>query len=230
MKRKEVKYFFHKSKLRALLDLLKDDFNVLEIQDKRIQRYKSNYLDTSSRTMYLKHHNGHANRFKFRFREYMDNASLFFEVKHKQNTGITIKHRIPIEDRDSVYSGIEINKLLSTLSGYNLQMLPTELQVVYDRIGLIHKDLNARITLDQNVFCQDSVGNHDFENLIILELKFNRSFDKYYLMKTLRQLHLYPERISKYCISTCKLHLDVKQNRFKQKLRRIDQIKNYKQI
>ena len=55
--------------------------------------------------MYLKHHNNKLNRYKIRFREYVDNDEKFLEVKYKTNTERTIKDRIKIKKED-----LEINE------------------------------------------------------------------------------------------------------------------------
>lgn len=224
MKRKEVKYFFHQKHLYPILRFLSEEFQILEINKERKQSYQSHYLDTDDRVLYRNHHNGHDNRFKFRFRHYESSDMTFFEVKHKRNTGATHKHRVQLDGMSEDEKTTVVSRFVEEHTEYKLQDLGKFLDIDYDRIALVQKERHARITIDQKIKCSDENSQHYFDNLIILELKFDREFEKFQFMKKLRGMKLYPRRISKYCLSTCKLIPLIKRNNFKRKLHLIERI------
>jgi len=98
MNRTDTKFTFSISVLPELFQNLSPFYNVLEIDNKRIHEYKSLYFDTKKRKFYYDHHNQRVNRFKVRFREYVDSGLTFLEVKRKNNKGKTIKKRLKVKD------------------------------------------------------------------------------------------------------------------------------------
>ena len=94
MNRTDTKFASQLSKLPKLLLQLQPFYNVLTINSKVIQDYKSLYYDTKERKFYIDHHNSRVNRNKIRFREYVGSNLTFLEIKRKNNKGKTIKKRI----------------------------------------------------------------------------------------------------------------------------------------
>ena len=68
--------------------------SILQIDGKRKHDYKSLYFDTEDRKFYNDHHNQRVNRYKVRYREYVDSGLVFLEIKCKNNKGKTIKKRL----------------------------------------------------------------------------------------------------------------------------------------
>jgi hypothetical protein len=90
----------------------------------------------------------------------------------------------------------------------------------FQRITLVHKELNERLTLDFNIEFHYQNSTRKFDRLIIAELKqedLNRNSEFYQLMKS-NQIR--PYRLSKYCIGSIELYGEdrLKFNRFKKKL------------
>jgi hypothetical protein len=98
----------------------------------------------------------------------------------------------------------------------------------FQRITLVHKTLNERLTLDFNIeFHFDSIEKK-FPHLIIAELKqeeLNRNSPFYVLMK---KQQIRPYRLSKYCLGSVELYGEekLKFNRFKKKLLFLNKIEN----
>ena len=82
MRRKDKKYLFGVKHLSVLLDLVKKDYRVLDIDGHRAQHYHTCYFDTDKVEMYHKHHRGMANRHKVRIRRYGASDLHFLEVKN----------------------------------------------------------------------------------------------------------------------------------------------------
>jgi len=94
MNRIDTKYTFSIDLLPTIMQLIKADYKVLEIDGNRKSSYKTLYYDTKEFSLYTKHHNGQLNRYKIRHRTYQETGDGFLEVKFKTNKGRTIKRRI----------------------------------------------------------------------------------------------------------------------------------------
>jgi len=96
--RTEVKYFFSAKMLPEVLKTISSNYRVLDINGTRINNYETLYFDTEDFQMYLNHQSGRRNRYKIRFRKYVDSNLCFFEIKFKNSKGRTIKERIKCSD------------------------------------------------------------------------------------------------------------------------------------
>src|ERR1041384_2152206 len=72
MNRTDTKYTFHISRLDEVLEMVMENYRVLEINGKRISNYKTLYYDTNGLELYHKHQSGKLNRYKVRHRTYVD--------------------------------------------------------------------------------------------------------------------------------------------------------------
>ncbi|MCI5055013.1 MAG: VTC domain-containing protein, partial [Flavobacteriales bacterium] len=82
-KRFDLKFIFSNENFGTVFSLLKNDFFVLEVENKRIQKYLNYYFDTDFYQFYLSHHNGKLNRTKLRKRCYVESELAFLEHKFK---------------------------------------------------------------------------------------------------------------------------------------------------
>ena len=92
LKRKDTKYLLTEKQLIKVLNDLPTDFQVLDIDSKRIFSYDNVYMDTIDYMFYNQHENKEKLRTKVRTRLYEDSHLAFFEYKEKEN-GITKKYR-----------------------------------------------------------------------------------------------------------------------------------------
>ena len=98
----------------------------------------------------------------------------------------------------------------------------------FNRITLVGKKLNERLTLDLNLSFKSNGKQASLENIIIAELKQERVSRTSPFFKTMKALMIRPYRLSKYCIGVIELYgkQNVKYNRFKKKLLRIKKLEN----
>lgn len=223
MKRREIKFFFHRDKLEKLLQQFSTTHDILSINNKRYFAYQSDYFDTEDFQLYHMHHNQRRNRYKFRFRSYLDSGSVFFEIKHKNNKMITNKIRMEVTQTsnqldDSICDFIEAN------SPIDPSTLMPSIRVDYDRVTLIQHDKKARLTIDTNISMSADNQTKQLEKLAILEFKFSEDDDKTAFCNLMAASSIHPERISKYCVGVANLKDGVKTNLFKQKLSKVDKI------
>ena len=81
MKRTDTKYIVNVNFLAPILEDLQKEYQVLEIDNRRIMNYSSVYFDTPEFKFYFDHHNGKVNRTKIRQRKYVDSELTFLEIK-----------------------------------------------------------------------------------------------------------------------------------------------------
>ncbi|MCX6244395.1 MAG: polyphosphate polymerase domain-containing protein [Bacteroidetes bacterium] len=220
--RVDRKYVFPVAKLFPLLRDLDGNYRILEINGIRLNRYETLYFDTEDHRLYLHHHNGKLNRFKVRSRSYLDSGQSFFEVKFKNNKGRTVKNRIKRKEIKEEISGKAL-KLLAGHTPLDPESLKPALRVYFSRITLVNSNLTERITLDIDLHFLHNGTEKKYPGLVVAELKQARSQQSpFHLL--LREHHITPFSISKYCLGICSLNKEIKQNNFKQKLIHINHI------
>jgi hypothetical protein len=225
MNRVDTKFTFPESNLVELLAYLKGYYRVMEIEGTRTPFYQSLYLDDQKFTFYNDHHNGRTNRFKVRFRKYVETKLVFLEIKHKYK-GRTLKRRIQVDEIPSELKEDHTNFISSVIK--DQRSLRPVLWNTFNRITLVNKRENERLTLDFNLSYKWTNNNIIFEKLIIAELKqefVNRDSAFYLFMKSKR---IRPFGLSKYCIGSIEFFGgQLKINRFKKKLLKLKRINSY---
>ena len=225
MNRVDTKFAFSVTEFMTFLPHLANQYSILEIEGTRTPFYESLYLDDSQFTFFRDHHNGRTNRFKVRYRKYVESNLSFLEIKHKVK-GRTDKSRIKVDDIPLDL----LEKHTTFIEGIVTQ--DVDLKPVmwnsFHRMTLVNKSENERLTLDFDLTFKWNDKTQNFNNLIIAELKqenVNRNSAFYQLMKS---RYIRPYRLSKYCIGSIELYGDsLKFNRFKKKLLQLKKINNY---
>ena len=223
MNRTDTKFAFKANILPLLLKNIMPYYRVLSINENCIQDYKSLYFDTPDRKFYLDHHNRRVNRNKIRFREYVGSDLTFLEIKTKNNKGKTIKKRIKVDlisDKLTFKQQEYINKII----GNNLNVEAKQ-WINFSRVTLVHKTQKERLTIDVNLTFENKERSGNLKQIAIAEVKQERMSRSSDFMRIAKDLHILPIRISKYCMSTLELNPNLKQNRFKEKKRFINKLK-----
>ena len=224
MDRTDQKFNFNISQLPALLAEVRDVYRVLEVSGTKMSRYETLYYDTPEFDLFRNHHNGRTNRYKIRLRRYVESDLNFFEVKFKNNKGRTIKQRVHKPELNPVISGTS-GELLTSTSGMEPGHIEPKLWVNYNRVTLVNKFEEERITIDLDLEVKNEDGVADFSGLVIVEAKQNKPTDTPFV-KLLKKLHIREGGTSKYCLAVSKLIPDIKKNNFKPALINIQKIIN----
>lgn len=225
MNRVDTKFAFSVTEFLTFLPHLANQYSILEIEGTRTPFYESLYLDDSQFTFFRDHHNGRTNRFKVRYRKYVESNLSFLEIKHKVK-GRTDKSRIKVDDipLDLLEKH---TKFIEGIVTQEVNLKPV-MWNSFHRMTLVNKSENERLTLDFDLTFKWNDKTQNFNNLIIAELKqenVNRNSVFYQLMKS---RYIRPYRLSKYCIGSIELYGDsLKFNRFKKKLLQLKKINNY---
>jgi len=222
MNRIDTKFVFHASKLPAILEELKKNYRVLEMAGTRSTRYESVYFDLPDHDLYLQHHNGKSNRVKIRCRRYVDSETCFFEIKKKNNKGRTVKARVKTAGICEDITG-KAKMLLGETTGIPAESLRPSLRVFFSRSTFVDKNMTERLTIDCDLLFRNGNADTTFQNLIIAELKQERS-SRSIFRDILHRHHIADFRISKYCLGIISLNKNIKQNNFKSKLIQLNKI------
>ena len=215
MNRIDTKFTLAENKLYELLDRIKDDYFILEINKVRNSKYHTVYFDTPDDKMYVAHHNGRYNRYKVRHRSYLESNISFLEIKFKNNKKRTIKTRIPCDVFQNNFDKDQIEFLEEKLP-FEIGSLKTKLDNRFSRITLINKNFKERCTIDTKILFESKGMATSLQNISIVEVKNeNGSRKDSKIFDALRDLHMRPTSISKYCIGRVLSDSYLKSNTFK---------------
>ena len=223
LNRKDTKFVFSQSKLLQLLDRLKPFYRILEIEGKRTFVYDNTYFDTDKFFFYTQHHNECRKRFKVRYRKYCETNKQYFEIKVKDNKNRTIKNRLKINDGSGNF-GEEEKRLILEIIGLPPEQLSPKLDIQFSRITLADNSFNERLTIDTNLSAKNGISSKIFDQLAVAEIKQKKYDPKSDFIQILRDLKIPEMRFSKYCMGMLHVHKEIKYNRFKPKLLRINKI------
>ena len=224
MNRTDTKFTFRKSQLSVILTRMLDHYKVLEIDNLRIQDYRSLYYDTNNRKFYIDHHNQRVNRNKIRFREYINSGLVFMEIKLKNNKGKTIKKRKRVNNIPLQLSKDDI-EYMNKIIGTSLDVEAKQ-WINFSRMTFVHKVYKERLTIDLNLNFKYGDQNLDMKDIVIAEVKQERVSRASDFMRITKEMSILPMRLSKYCYSTIMLNKNIKQNRFKKKSLFIKKLQN----
>ena len=217
MDRVDVKYLIPIHLLPAVLADAKNHYKMLEINNQRFSTYETLYYDTADLDLYHNHQTGRMNRYKIRFRNYVASNLSFFEIKFKNQKGRTIKTRIKQPNSMEPQLNDEKTKFLNEMTPLNSEALVGNLLVTYQRITLVGKATNERITFDLNLTFLSDLVTKGFPEIAIAEVKQER-LNASPIIDIFKKFALREGSISKYCLGIITTTAKVKHNRFKQKL------------
>lgn len=226
MNRVDTKFAFSINEFRQILPDLKDHYRVLLIEGTRTPYYESLYLDDKSFNFFKDHHRGRTNRFKVRFRNYVESNLFFLEIKEKVK-GRTVKKRIKV---DRIPDELEESHLsfISDVIPQKYDLHPVMWNSFY-RVTLVNKTEQERLTLDFDLKFKWNNDLHHFDNLVIAELKQENVKRTSAFFALMKKKGIRPYRLSKYCIGSIELYGApyLKFGRFKKKLLHLKKINEH---
>ncbi|HIB04403.1 MAG TPA: hypothetical protein EYO18_01540 [Candidatus Marinimicrobia bacterium] len=92
------------------------------------------------------------------------------------------------------------------------------------RITLTDNNFNERLTIDTDLSVLNGTTSKIFDQLVISEIKQKKYNPKSAFIQILRDLNIQEMRFSKYCMGVLHLNDNVKYNRFKPRLLKINKI------
>jgi len=218
----DTKFVVHEEQLHEFLCAISQDYNLLVIDGKSLHPYETLYFDTPGFNLYKMHHNGKRNRFKLRCRKYINSGISYFEIKSKTNTCRTVKQRVRIDGIPETLNEPLKNYIREHKPGDTEIYIPA-LSVFFERITLVNKHANERLTMDVNLRYKNNGNEVKIEKLVIVEVKQEKHSVSPFrqLMKLHRQHRYY---LSKYCLGVTCMNNGLKKNRFKQKINTLNKL------
>ncbi|MBN1597438.1 MAG: polyphosphate polymerase domain-containing protein [Bacteroidales bacterium] len=226
LNRCDTKFPFPLYKAPELFEALNGDYKILEIGSNKLFGYKTTYFDTDDFELFVKHQNGKFNRYKLRYREYIETETSYLELKFKNNKGKTLKKRIKYE------LGNELTKpaiqFLKKTSPLYIPDYKPKMTTFFNRLTFVSFKHKERITFDYNLSFKEleSRNEENLPFLAIAELKNEGFGNKSNFYQIMKSLGILPSGMSKYCVGMSLLNDSLKKNNFKPKLRMLNKIKN----
>lgn len=213
MNRVDAKFLFPVSSLPALLEAMKENYSILEIDSERCFGYETTYYDDDQYSMYYAHHNGSLNRYKIRYRTYLNMQKSYLEIKFKTNKSRTIKKR-------KSYTREELqNGAFKKFIGENTPFSPATLHEIltnkFHRLTFVNNNYTERLTIDFGLTFSCTCGNTSMDYLAIVEVKYDRKLSGTGFCSYIKPFGLRKSGFSKYAVGCTCLFRDLKCNRFK---------------
>jgi hypothetical protein len=199
------------------------DYRLLQVDGHAGTKYRSLYYDSADQRHYRDHHNRRTFRSKVRFREYLGSGLVFLEVKRKTGRGRTVKARTKvaaIPDRLSA----EQAQFVARAQGRQEELVPS-LWNHFTRYTFVNRSRPERLTLDVDLTFSDAEGNKGLGNIVVAELKQDRSDRGSPFAELMRRLGIRPAGMSKYCVGMLMLERTEKYNGFKEVLRLLQRLR-----
>jgi hypothetical protein len=225
--RRDSKYALSVEQLPELLERITPHYRILDPGHGVLVPYNNRYFDTPSFRLFLDHHNGRVNRYKFRFRRYGDSGITYFEVKHKTNKGRTQKTRVlapPAPAPLPLELGGPASREALAGTPFQASDLVHALDVSFSRFTLVHHGFKDRCTVDTGLAFSRGPASSAWPSVVICEVKQQRFSRDSPFVQALEAMGIRPLRISKYCLGILDTVPGIKYNRFKEKLRRLHQL------
>jgi hypothetical protein len=226
MNRVDTKYLFSVSKLSLLLQNVKSDYRVLEIEHLREFSYKTVYFDTPELLFYKQHVTGKLNRSKVRIRTYESNGLTFLEIKQKSNKGRTSKSRLEKEPGDMNHIEQSRGFIKEMISSGATSLKPV-INTGFTRITLVSLVRAERITIDYNLVWTNLRGESvEMPFLAIAEIKSEKSTSLSPFFQQLKKLGVRSTGFSKYTTGMALVNQAPKQNVLKTKILLLNKIRD----
>lgn len=202
--RTDTKFVMSLPQLCRALDGVKDQYRILDVNGVRLNHYQTLYFDTAGFELYRNHHNGGRNRYKLRYRQYVDTDLCYLEIKFKDNKERTVKSRKQVPCLETSLSGSAAD-FIREHSPYDPEAFDPTILNRFWRMTLVSKNRIERLTIDLNVnyFHQDQV--YAWPDVVIAEVKQPKYSLESDFVQMMKQEGIHPRGFSKYCMGVSQL-------------------------
>jgi hypothetical protein len=215
--RRDRKYVVRRAELDGLLGELGGKARILEIDGSRTFRYRSVYFDTPDLALYLAAAHGLPRRAKVRTRTYVDADACVLEVKVRDGSGRTVKHRFPYFVDDAMRLTDAARRTIASIgaplaAGARGATLVTS----FERATLL-LGANGRATIDVDLgFASVDGRSTHMEEVAVIETKSTHGATR--LDRVLRAAGHRPHRFSKYGTGLAAVRPDLPSHRWRRAL------------
>ncbi len=223
LKRYDSKFLLTMSQFYFILQQINSEYSILFTNNSFYTDYSTLYFDTVHYHFYHQHHNQKNNRYKVRFREYLNSNLSFLEIKQKSKNGLSTKKRLSGTFDGQEFTDVQSNFIQQNISEISSKNLSPVLENQFSRITLVSKVSKERLTFDLNlsfIGFQQSIKSSE---LVVAELKQENKNTNSLFLETLKKQGIRAENFSKYCIGLALLNNSIKKNNFKSTLQKIQE-------
>jgi hypothetical protein len=227
MNRIDSKFLLPIDSILHVLEACKPCYSLLKINGVSVFQYDNIYFDTKDLVFYKNHHNRKLNRHKVRHRHYEDVGSSYLEVKFKNNKGRTIKNRQVSQRDEKIALSSNFEFLKNNGITWTDSLIPAQ-KVGYQRISFANKSQKERLTLDLNISFANILEKTSSDNkftltkFYIAELKQEKIDRESPFFRLMREMNIRSQGFSKYCMGHALTNKNIKSNRFKSNLIKIN--------
>ena len=225
MKRTDKKFVTTIPFLCRLLELAQDSYYVQEIDGHRICSYATTYWDTPENKAFRTHQAGHRPRRKVRVRSYVDSNLSFLEIKTKDNHNRTTKKRTVVPSVQAVIEHQAGEDFLREHLNLTFNDIVPTVKNRFKRITLVNYGKTERLTIDFDIHFENYETKQcdAMPETVIIELKRDGLYHSP-ILQFLRELRIKPLGFSKYCIGAVVTNPQLKVNRFKKRLIKLNKV------
>ncbi len=227
LNRIDTKYTFRPDNINELLTSLQSAYRILEINGNRMSHYQTLYFDTPNYQLYLDHHNDRANRYKLRFRKYLDSNLCYLEMKFKTQKERTDKKRTKKNEIETSLSETSIKYIEKHLKKNSPFFVPI-LWNKFTRLTFVHLINPERLTIDIDVEFTGHQSDRIIQlpNIVIAEVKREKATSHSDFVQIMRRNGIHEVSFSKYCMGALLLNKTLKYNKFKPQLLTLKKLTN----
>lgn len=225
MDREESKFLIKRNDLLLFLKDLPSDYFVFSIENKEVLAYHTEYYDTPNLDFYRVHLTGKSNRLKVRIRNYIDSKISFIELKKKNNKGRTSKIRQEYKGDFPEVCDETMSQFLNQNGFISDSSLVSTLKVFYQRITLVSKRLDERITIDLDLRFFNPNNEKTYREGCIIEVKQLKRMHSL-VFNRLQNIKYLKDPLSKYCLGLLSLSPLLSHNLFKSKIYNFNKLIN----
>jgi hypothetical protein len=223
--RVDTKFVLPVDKMLWVVAGLQAHYRILSVQGNRLSRYRTLYFDTPNFELFTLHVNGRAERYKVRSREYLETRDVFLEVKHRTVKDRTVKSRIPTAGTAVWMSG-DVRRWLRAVYPFEVGTLEPKMWNTFTRITLVNREFTERVTVDTNLTFAKADAQIRLDGIAVVEMKADGRNTASPFMSAMRAERMQPQSFSKYCIGVSLLYHNVKKNRLKAEIMKLEKMGN----
>lgn len=216
--RRDRKYLVPLDRVPDLIEAVSPGGRVLEIDGRRSFRYRTHYFDSDDLQAYRDTARRRPVRRKIRTRRYLDSGEHWLELKQRTRTGITEKHRWPIDGGAADLDAVARAHLAEVL-GDDAAAEPVEehLTTSFERTTILLED-DARLTIDTDVAFAIP-GQREPRHLRHAIVETKTTGKPCIADRTLWAMRIRPTKVSKYGTGLAALRPELPSNRWARLLR-----------
>lgn len=229
LNRVDQKFLITGEQLISILQSVQNDYRVLTINQKALNAYRTLYFDTADYKLYKLHVNESAERYKVRLREYLNGHQSNLEVKHKTRKNRTIKERIIANDSTDCIR-TDAAKWIKKHYPFDARDLEPKIWNTFTRLTLVNRLNPERITIDTNLFFSTNEKYVNLAGLVVVEVKTDSKFKTSPFLAEMVKRRIHAQGFSKYCMGISMLCDNVKSNKMKEKILKVEKLTEGVQI